>query len=151
MPNSFDAAGEIPGQLASTTPAIDLNSNALQSRMVIQGIQDDIKNIRMDIKEIRSDMASVKSNIHENFVRILMLYGAGFVALSVGFIYAYNRLDDKITRDIDNIRNSISIIDGNFRKNEILSTKIDTKLEDLLQRIPPVRQVPSDGAAGSLK
>jgi hypothetical protein len=59
---------------------------------------------------------------------LLYVFGAGFVALVAVFGWGYSRLDDRFTR-ADERRESM----------EKTLTRIETKLEDLLQRIPPVQ------------
>lgn len=103
--------GEIPRQFANVPPP-DI-AGAGQTRLLIKAIEDSLKDLKDDVREI-------KSHRHSDFVFHITIFGAGFLILAGMLITGYLKLDERIT----NLTN--------------VSIRIDTKLEDLLQRIPPI-------------
>jgi len=73
-----------------------------------------------DIRHLLNDVNALKSDAKSDLRWLITIFGTGFLVLAGLLIYGYLRLDDRLS------------------KTESLETKIDTKLEDLLQRIPPV-------------
>jgi hypothetical protein len=102
---------EIPRQFASVPPP-DL-AGAGQTRLLIKAIEDAVKDLKDDVKDI-------KSHRHTDFVFHISIFAGGFLILAGMFIAGYLKLDERVTA-ITNI-----------------SIRVDTKLEDLLQRIPPL-------------
>jgi hypothetical protein len=103
--------GEVPRDFANVTP--DISAGAGQLRLIIQELKNDIK----DIKDYR----------HTDFVAHISLLGGSFLLLAGMIIFGYFKLDERIGKSDDRIH---AITNS--------TTRIDTKLEDLLQRIPPV-------------
>jgi hypothetical protein len=94
-------------------------ANAGQARLVVSALEDSFGEIKTDIKEI-------KAHRHSGFVWVITVFAAGFVALAGLFGFGYFRIDDRFERLTDKID-----------KLTASSIRSDTKLEDLLQRIPP--------------
>jgi hypothetical protein len=92
-----------------------------QARVIIDAIVDELK---QDVREIRQDVREIKGYRHTDFLIYASMFAAGFIALAGMFIVGYLKLDDRIR-----VLNNTSI-------------RVDTKLEDLLQRIPPVPTPP---------
>jgi hypothetical protein len=105
-----------PQSFANVPP--DLSANAGQARLVVN-LEDSIGEIKTDIKEI-------KSHRHSDFVWLVTVFAAGFLLLAGLFGFGYFRVDDKFERLTDKLD-----------KLTASSIRADTKLEDLLQRIPP--------------
>jgi hypothetical protein len=103
---------EIPRQFPNVPPPDVAGSG--QTRLLISAIEGALKDLKDDVKDI-------KSHRHSDFVFHISLLGAGFILLAGMLIAGYFKLDDRIS------------------KIEDASTRIDTKLEDLLARIPPVQ------------
>jgi hypothetical protein len=115
-------------EMAVTTP---ISGEAAAARVRIKAVEDSVADIKTDIKEIRNHQ-------HTDFVHTMEIFGTGFLLLAGMLIAAYFIIDGKFEK-----------VDGKFDKlNErinALSTsnsRIDTKLEDLLARIPPVPTPP---------
>jgi hypothetical protein len=106
-----------PQSFANVPP--DLSANAGQARLVVKALEDSIGEIKTDIKEI-------KSHRHSDFVWLVTVFAAGFLLLAGLFGFGYFRVDDKFERLTDKLD-----------KLTASSIRADTKLEDLLQRIPP--------------
>lgn len=99
-----------PSDVALTTP--DISSGAGPLRLVIGQLDS-------AIGEIRSDIGNIKDHRHTDFKWLVTIFGLGFVALATMFIVGYMRLEDRLD------------------PLSISNTKIETKLDDLLARIPP--------------
>ena len=107
-----------PGQLPNVPP--DLPGTA-QTRLLIQTIEDNLKDVKGDIKDI-------KKYRHSDFVYMIAMLAGGFVLLAGMLIATYFIIDSKFEKLSEKVdRLSIS------------STRVDVKLEDLLARIPPVQ------------
>jgi uncharacterized membrane protein YciS (DUF1049 family) len=85
-----------------------------------------VKAIEDSIGEIKAEIKEIKSHRHSDFVWLVTVFAAGFIALACLFGFGYFRIDDKFERLTDKID-----------KLTASSIRSDTKLEDLLQRIPP--------------
>ena len=70
----------------------------------------------------------IKSHRHSDFVFHITVLAAGFLVLGGMLIFGYFRLDDRITKSDDKINTLTNAV-----------TRINTQLEDLLERIPPVQ------------
>lgn len=107
--------GEAPRQMANVPPP-EL-AGAGQTRLLIKAVEDAVSDLKSDVKDI-------KSHRHSDFVWLVTVFALGFVALATMIVTSYIRLEDKISA----LSNT--------------SIRVDTKLEDLLQRIPPVPSQP---------
>jgi hypothetical protein len=87
-----------------------------QTRLIIQAIEP-------TITELRNEMRDVRRSASGDFKWIL----GGFVLIGGMMITGYFRLDDRISK-----------VEEKFQALSISNTRIETKLEDLLQRIPPI-------------
>ena len=109
MADALHSSASTP-EVAITTP--DISSGAGQLRIIVSQLDASIKDIRDDIGEI-------KDHRHSGFRWQVTVLGAGFILLATMFIVGYMRLEDRID------------------PLSISNTKIETKLDDLLARIPP--------------
>ncbi|TXN81959.1 hypothetical protein [Methylobacterium sp. WL8] len=100
-----------PENSRSANPS-DISDRSSQARLVLEPITKDIGAIRDDIKEINN-------NRHDDVVKILIMFGGGFLILAAMVLTIYSKLDDKIATINDR------------------TIKVDTKLEELIKRIPP--------------
>jgi archaellum component FlaC len=110
MANTQDINAEPPGRLANVPP--DISSGAAHTRIVVQEIKDDIRDIKKDQK---TDFRSIGGMVI-----------AGFLILGSMLMFGFFRIDDRITKLDDKVNGLSTTL-----------TRIDTKLEDLLARIPP--------------
>jgi hypothetical protein len=117
MPNAAQEQEPVPPgeKLANVAP--DISGATAQTRLVIIAIEASIKDLKDDVREI-------KSNRHSDFVYMISVFAAGFLLLAGMLIAGYLRLDDRIVE---------------LTKS---SVRVDTKLEDLLQRIPAIPTPP---------
>lgn len=115
MASALDNNAELPKQFANVPP--DISSGSAHARAVVQEVKDDIREIKKDQKV--------------DFRIVLGIFGAGFVILGTMLIVGYFRLDDRITKLDDKISSLSTTL-----------VRIDTKLEDLLARIPPTQTAP---------
>lgn len=76
------------------------------------------------LEQLQQDVRKLNSERLSNFLWYIGIFCAGFVLLATMLIFGYLRLDDKVS----------SLTQTSIR--------VDTKLEDLLQRIPPITQAP---------
>jgi hypothetical protein len=97
----------------------DLSPGAGQTRILIEALENSLKDVKDDLREI-------KNHRHSDFVHMIELFGAGFVLLAGMLIAGYFVMDgkyDKVNEKIDKLSTT--------------ATRADAKLEDLLARIPP--------------
>jgi hypothetical protein len=102
---------EIPRQLANVPPDI---SGIGAPHVVVRAFADDIREIKRDQKA--------------DFRIVIGMFGAGFVAVAGMLIYGYFRIDDRITK----LEDKVDVLGTTL-------TRVDTKLGDLLERIPPIQ------------
>jgi hypothetical protein len=88
-------------------------------------------NDSMNLSDTQWLVSEIKDHRQSDFRWQFSVLGGGFLILAGMFITGYLRLEDKIIRLEDKI--------GNLTSNSI---RVDTKLEDLLQRIPPIQSQP---------
>lgn len=112
---SLDQENDIPRRVANVTP--DMTAATAQARVVVEAVNDSISELKQDVREI-------KGYRFTDLVLHISALAAGFVLLAGMMIAAYFKLEDKIS--------ALST----------KSTRIETKLEDLLARIPPVPSPP---------
>jgi hypothetical protein len=97
--------------MANVTP-LDVGGVSGHTRILIDAVKENIADLKMDVKDIKSHRFS------DLLWHITGLVGVAVVLGSM-LIAAYFRLDDKIS--------SLST----------QSTRIETKLDDIIARIPP--------------
>ncbi|SRR5579883_2097478 len=105
--------------------ARDLSAHTAQTGHLVRALHEGLRDA---VSDFREDIAGIRDHHRADYWRLLYVFGAGFVALVAVFGWGYSRLDDRFTR-ADERRESM----------EKTLTRIETKLEDLLQRIPPVQ------------
>lgn len=88
-----------------------------QTRLIIQAIEP-------TLSEIKGEMRDVRRAASGDFKWLI----GGFILIGGMMIAGYFRLDDRISK-----------IEEKFQTLSIMTTKIETRLEDLLQRIPPIQ------------
>jgi hypothetical protein len=85
-----------------------------QARIIVDAVKESVAELKSDVKEI-------KGHRHTDFVWIIGVLAAGFLVLLGAMATAYLRLDDKVSE---------------LSKSQ---TRIETRLEDLIARIPPTQ------------
>jgi hypothetical protein len=123
-----DQDSDVPHQFPNVPP--DMSLGAGHIRLVINALEG-------SIHEIKGDVRDIKKQLHSDFVVTMYVFATGFILLAGMLIFGYFRLDDKIEGKMKDIDNRVDTM-------VITTTKIDTKLDDLLQRIPPT-QTPIPG------
>ena len=105
-----------PASLPSVNPT-DLGGSA-QTRLIVEAVKETVAELKADVRTIKDHRFS------DMMWHIAALVAAGIV-LGGMMIAIYFKVQDKL----DELSTT--------------STRVETKLEDLLQRIPPVATVPS--------
>jgi hypothetical protein len=112
-----------PGEVANVAPDL---GNAGQTRILIDAMKESLSDIKSDVGRIEDRIDEIKDFRYAD----LLLYGKALAAAAVVLggiaITAYFKLEAKLEK----LEERIQAISQS-------STRIDTKLEDLLQRIPP--------------
>jgi hypothetical protein len=111
-----ERAEEVPQQLPNVLPP-DISAGTGHLRLIVQELKDDIKEI--------------KDNRHSDFIFHVNILGGGFLLLAGMIIASYLLLDSRMSKSDDRVNTLTNT-----------SVRIETKLEDLLQRIPPVPTPP---------
>jgi hypothetical protein len=109
-----DQEATTPTSMANVTP---MDSGSAQSRQIVDAVRATVATLETDVKAIRD----------YRYTDLLLHIGAftGGIILVVSLIlHLYSKLDDRI------------------QALSTTSTRVDTKLEDLLQRIPPIPTPP---------
>ncbi len=104
-------------------------AGAGQTRLVVEAVKETVAELKVDVRNIRD----------HRFTDIMWHIGAlatGVILLGGMMIAAYFKLEDKIEA-LSNASNE------KFEAISNASTRVETKLDDLLQRIPPVVTTPS--------
>jgi hypothetical protein len=109
---------EVPHQFPNITPDVSLGSGHI--RLVVSAVENTVAELKGDVKEL-------KSHRHTDFVFMISIFSAGFVLLAGMIIGGYLLTSSKI-----------DALSGKIESVEVLSARIETKLDDLLLRIPPV-------------
>ena len=111
---------EAPRTLANVVPP--MSANAGQTKLIVDTVEQAVAK-------------SMRDGKNSDLLFLLSTFAAGFVLLAGMLIFGYLRIDDKLT-SLD------SKTSGKVDGLTVTSTRIETKLEDLLQRIPPVQAAP---------
>lgn len=101
-----------PKDMANVAP-VDMGGVAGQTRIIVDAVKETVSELKADVKEI-------KNYRHSDFLWHLGLVGSAFFLLSGILATVYFKIEDKM--------HALSIA----------STRVETKLEDLLRRIPPM-------------
>jgi hypothetical protein len=109
--NPLDQEAEPPRSFPNVPPP-DVSSGVAQARLVVKAVEDSVKELKDDVRHIRTTQQT-------DFKWYLSASIAGFLLLAGMFLYGYVRLEDR------------------FEKLNDSSIRVETKLNDLLQRIPP--------------
>jgi hypothetical protein len=103
-----------PLDTANVTP---MDGGTAQTRQIVEAV-------KASVSELRQDVRDIKEYRYTDLWRQIGAFAAGIVFVVSAMVAAYLRLDDKLS--------SLSIS----------NTRLETKLEDLLARIPPVPTPP---------
>lgn len=115
MANESMGQESVPQQFANVPP--DLSPTTGHLRLIVSAVE-------ASVKDLKGDLRDVKNNRHSDFVYLISVFAGGFLLLAGMFIFGYLKIADKI--DAQTISNA----------------KIETKLDDLVARIPPVQSAP---------
>lgn len=109
---NHEPTGVPPKEMANVVP---LDASVVgQTRLIVDAVKESVCDLKVDVKDI-------KNHRHTDFVWNIGVLAAGFLLLSGAMITAYLRIDDKVSE---------------LSKSQI---RIETKLDDLIARIPPVQ------------
>jgi hypothetical protein len=102
-----------------TNPPTDFPGGSAQTGQIIRNFEETLKVLRDDSREIRG-------RVHTHFLVLIAAFATGFLVLAGMLITGYFRMDDRTTK-----------LEDRLNTRGISNAKIETKLDDLLQRIPP--------------
>lgn len=105
---SPEQSTEVPSALPAVLPTGGLG----HTQAIVNALEKSIGDLKTDVREVRSTE-------HTHFIWLITALAGGFLLVCGVLVAGYFRLDDKI----DKLTQS--------------SIRVETKLEDLLQRIPP--------------
>jgi len=92
-------------------------AGAAHARIIVEAVKESVAELKSDVRDIRTHRFT-------DLLWHIAAFAAGFVILGGMMIAAYFKLEDKM------------------QALSTSNTRIETKLEDLLQRIPPVPTPP---------
>lgn len=101
------------------------SQGAAQAHLIIRALDGHIKQL---LEETRSHAADDHVRTESN--RLLYIFGAGFIVLGTMIIGSYLLLNGQISTSVAKMDSKINAVD-------IAVTRADTKLGDLIARIPP--------------
>jgi hypothetical protein len=110
----LDQEATPPTNMANVTP---LDSGTAQTRQIVEAVKASIADLASDVKDIRN----------YRYTDLLLHIGAfagGIILVVTLVLNVYSKLDDKI------------------QTLSTASTRMETKLDDLIARIPPVQTQP---------
>jgi hypothetical protein len=107
-------------------------ASAGYARTLLASVDEALKSLRADMRDGRSDIRSMSEHIRSEatarqseFRFLIGAFAAGFVILAGMLIFGYFRLSDRI----EALSSS--------------SVRVETRLDDLAQRLPPAAQTPA--------
>lgn len=129
-PNNNEEVPPRDKDIANVTP---MDAGAATNRILIDTLKEHISAVKLDVKDIRTELVSEVKSVRADVKEIrdyrytdLLKYGAALLALIGGFITIYLKIEDKFVR-----------LEDRLREISTTSTRIETKLDDLIQRLPP--------------
>jgi hypothetical protein len=112
-----------PGQFPNVPPP-DMSAAAAQTRIiakeVVQAVELSLNDVKTSVGEIKIDIKTIRDNRWRDFMWHIAALVAAFFVFGTMLVMAYFRLEDKIAL------------------LSISNTRLETKLDDLIARIPPV-------------
>jgi hypothetical protein len=100
-----------------------------QTGALVRALQEALKESNANL---RQDMSEIKTHTRADYHRTIYMFGAGFVLICCLFGWGYTRVDDHLSA-------AASRLDDKIATLSTTATRIDTKMEDLLARMPPVQ------------
>ena len=110
MANRLDDAGPPPSQ-ANVTP---MDAGTAQTRQIVDAVKASVASLHLEVKEIRDYR-------YTDLWRHLAAFAAGIVLIVGMMIAVYFKIEDKL------------------QALSTTPTRLETKLDDLIARIPPVQ------------
>jgi len=93
---------------------------------------DQLTEVACGVRQMNDSLAEMKVNTRSDHRFVLKIFGSGFVLICTfvigGFLWLSDRFENSSLRVSDKIENL-----------NVRSQRVDTKLEDLLARIPPIQ------------
>jgi hypothetical protein len=117
--SNAEQVGEVPSQVAAVLPTGAGHTQAI------------VKSLENDISAIKDSISAIRDNRHTDFVYLISIFAAGFLLMATLFGFGFFRLDDKFDKLTDKLGDKTD-------KLNAAGIRSETKLEDLLQRIPPI-------------
>lgn len=127
----------LPGTQEGMPPHI--NPAAAQTGQVVRAVQDAV---RQGLSDIKADLTKIETRSHTDYHRLLYIFGAGFLALAAMTIEAYRWGHEDLIAASSKVETRIEKTDDRVVSMGNSLSRIDQKLQDLLERIPPVQTPP---------
>jgi hypothetical protein len=113
-----------------------LNSDAVRTGQMVRAVQ---AAVRDGLSDIKTDLVRIESRGDAHFHRLLLIFGAGFLAVASAFGWGYTRMDDHIVASTSRLEDKITRLEDKLATLGNNQTRTDQKLQDLLDRVPPVQ------------
>lgn len=120
-----------PEQQVGLPPPARLHPAADQARLAAQLLEPAIGDLRKEIQKIRDDH-------QRHLLIVLSAFAAGFIALGTMTIGAYRWSHDDLAMASVDLGKRADRLDDKVEKEDATLVRVQTQLEDLLARIPPV-------------
>jgi len=106
-----------PTETANVTP---LDSGVGQTRLIVEAVKVSVSALKDDVSILKTDVREIRGHRVTDLLWHVGVVAAGVAIIFAGLTAAYFKIEDRLS--------SLSTA----------STRVETKLEDLLARIPPV-------------
>ena len=107
----------------------DIGQETPQTRALVRALEH-------ALRDFREDLVEVKTRAHTDFFRTLWVFGVGFVLLAGMVIEAYRWAADDLRLASTRLENRIDKVDDRVVTTGNTLTRVDQKLQDLLDRVP---------------
>jgi len=114
------------------TPPPRAHPGVEQARLAAQLLGPAIVDLREEIREARK-------NHRTEFIILISAFAAGFLVLAGMAIEAYRWSHDDMIAEIARINTRLDRVEQQQSASQDTLVRADTKLEDLLARIPPIQ------------
>jgi hypothetical protein len=112
---------------------------AQQTGMLVRAVQEAVQD---SVGHLRTEIAQVHVHARSDLKWTMAAFAAGFVLLGGMIFEAYHWVDGHVGTSVTRLEDKISKTDDKVDALGISQARIDQKLQDLLDRIPPVPTPP---------
>jgi prefoldin subunit 5 len=108
--------------------AAPITSNAAQARILRDALE---QILRETVSELKTEVSTIKTQAHADFKNIIYIFGTGFLLLAGLAIGIYVETDEHLSSAATRLEDHVNTVEKSL-------VKVETKLDDLLERVPPV-------------